>query len=98
LALGDVADFHTRPYLSRVLKYRLITGPLLIALLLSIILVDNWLDGVELHGMWQTFFWGNPIRLAVWRCLALRFLPQRRLAHGNWRPLPGRRALPLPQR
>jgi phosphatidate cytidylyltransferase len=46
-------------YHARVLKYRLITGPLLIVLLLLIILLDNWLDGVRLTGAWQELFRGK---------------------------------------
>ena len=42
-----------------MLKYRLITGPLLILLLLLIILLDNWLDGVHLSGAWQDLFRGK---------------------------------------
>jgi phosphatidate cytidylyltransferase len=42
-----------------VLKYRLITGPLLIALLLAIIVLDDWLDTVKLAGFWQDLFNGK---------------------------------------
>ncbi|MEE9129242.1 MAG: phosphatidate cytidylyltransferase [Phycisphaerales bacterium] len=39
-----------------MLKHRLITGPILVIVLLAIVWVDDWLDGVELAGMWQDLF------------------------------------------
>jgi len=42
-----------------VLKNRLITGPILIAVLLAIILLDDWLDSVRLGGFWQQVFLGK---------------------------------------
>lgn len=36
-----------------MLKYRLITGPLLIALLLGVIVLDDRLDALQLSGFWQ---------------------------------------------
>lgn len=42
-----------------MLKYRLITGPLLILLLLAIIIVDDRLDTVQLSGFWQDLFNGR---------------------------------------
>jgi hypothetical protein len=42
-----------------VLKYRLITGPILIALLLALFALDEWLDGVRLTGAWQDLFNGK---------------------------------------
>jgi phosphatidate cytidylyltransferase len=43
-----------------VLKYRLITGPILVALLLMVIVLDDWLDGVQLSGFWQQVFNNKP--------------------------------------
>jgi len=42
-----------------VLKYRLITGPLLVVMLLAIIVLDDWLDTVQLDGLWQQVFQGR---------------------------------------
>jgi phosphatidate cytidylyltransferase len=42
-----------------VLKYRLITGPLLVALLLALIILDDWLDRVTLTGFWKEIFLGR---------------------------------------
>ena len=42
-----------------MLKYRLITGPLLVALLLGIVILDDWLDTVSLSGAWQDLFMGR---------------------------------------
>jgi phosphatidate cytidylyltransferase len=42
-----------------VLKYRLITGPILIAALLLLIAADQWMDGVELTGRVRDFFDGR---------------------------------------
>ena len=39
-----------------MLKYRLITGPLLLLMFLAIIVLDNHLDGVKLSGFWQRTF------------------------------------------
>jgi len=41
------------------LKYRLITGPILILALLGIVLLDDWLDTVRLGGVWQDLFMGK---------------------------------------
>jgi phosphatidate cytidylyltransferase len=56
-----VAILTPNVYFSHVLKYRLITGPLLIALLLAIVVLDDWLDGPagELSGFWQRLFMGK---------------------------------------
>ncbi|MCA9290663.1 MAG: phosphatidate cytidylyltransferase [Phycisphaerales bacterium] len=42
-----------------MLKYRLITGPLLIIALLAIVWLDNRLDAITLDGFWQDFFRGK---------------------------------------
>jgi phosphatidate cytidylyltransferase len=42
-----------------VLGRRLITGPILAAALLLVVIADNWLDGVELTGFWKDFFAGK---------------------------------------
>jgi phosphatidate cytidylyltransferase len=42
-----------------VLKYRLITGPILIAALLLLVIVDDKLDSVVLEGVWQDLFAGK---------------------------------------
>ncbi len=42
-----------------MLKYRLITGPLLILLLLAVVVVDDRLDQVQLTGFWQDLFNGK---------------------------------------
>ncbi len=42
-----------------MLKYRLITGPLLVALLLAVVLADDWLDTVTLTGVWSDLFFGR---------------------------------------
>ena len=42
-----------------MLKYRLITGPLLIVMILAVIVVDDWLDGVTLNQFWSDFFRGK---------------------------------------
>jgi phosphatidate cytidylyltransferase len=42
-----------------VLKHRLIFGPLLILILLAVVVVDDWLDTVELSGFWQNLFQGK---------------------------------------
>jgi phosphatidate cytidylyltransferase len=42
-----------------VLKYRLITGPILIAGLLLLVIADDWLDTVTLSGFWQDLFMGK---------------------------------------
>src|SRR4026209_1061702 len=39
-----------------MLKYRLITGPLLVLLFLGIIAVDSNLDGVKRSGFWSSAF------------------------------------------
>lgn len=47
-------------YPCRVLKYRLITGPILIALLLAVIVLDDWLDRHgQISGIWQRLFQGK---------------------------------------
>lgn len=42
-----------------MLKYRLITGPLLILLFLGIVSLDSYFDTVHLHGFWQRAFGGR---------------------------------------
>jgi len=42
-----------------MLKYRLITGPLLIVMILAVIVVDDWLDRVALNQFWSDFFRGK---------------------------------------
>lgn len=42
-----------------MLKYRLITGPLLILLFVAIVVFDSYLDTVQLHGFWQKMFRGR---------------------------------------
>jgi phosphatidate cytidylyltransferase len=42
-----------------VLKYRLITGPLLVIVLLAIVAVDDRLDTVRLTGVWHELFTGR---------------------------------------
>jgi phosphatidate cytidylyltransferase len=42
-----------------VLRYRLITGPLLCALVLGIVALDNWVDGLTLEGAWRDLFNGK---------------------------------------
>ena len=60
-----------------MLKYRIITGPLLIGALLAVILLDDWLDGVHLDGFWRELFLGKehpPRGLALFG-LALAVAP-----------------------
>ena len=42
-----------------MLRYRLITGPILIVLLLAVLTLDNRVDSVQLHGVWQDLFRGK---------------------------------------
>ncbi len=42
-----------------MLRYRLITGPILIVLLLAVVLLDNWVDGIELQGFFKELFRGK---------------------------------------
>lgn len=42
-----------------MLKYRLITGPLLVLMFLALVIVDDWLDSVELTGFWEDLFFGR---------------------------------------
>ncbi|MCP3906148.1 MAG: phosphatidate cytidylyltransferase [Planctomycetes bacterium] len=43
-----------------MLKYRLIMGPILIAALLGVVLLDNWMDSVTLEpGFWKDLFLGH---------------------------------------
>ena len=60
-----------------VLTYRLITGGLLIAFLLAVVLLDDWLDGVELTGGWRSLFLekDHPPRGLVLFGLALAVAP-----------------------
>jgi phosphatidate cytidylyltransferase len=60
-----------------VLRSRLITGPILGIVLLAIVVVDNWLDGVELQGFWKDFFAGksHPPRGLVLFGLTLAIAP-----------------------
>ncbi len=39
-----------------MLRYRLITGPILIVLLLVLVMLDDWVDSLQLHGLWQELF------------------------------------------
>ncbi len=55
-AVGEVAGPWVWLYLSGVLKHRLITGPLLVALLLGIVILDNWLDHQPLSGSLSQIF------------------------------------------
>jgi len=60
-----------------VLKYRLMTGPILIVLLLGVVLFDTWLDTITLTGGWQRVFAGKdhlPRGLAL-LCLAMILAP-----------------------
>ena len=43
-----------------MLKYRLITGPILVAVLLGLVLLDNYLDTVTLNEWWSNLFNGKP--------------------------------------
>ncbi|MCZ6543455.1 MAG: hypothetical protein O6768_07300, partial [Planctomycetota bacterium] len=60
-----------------VLTYRLITGGLLIAFLLAVVLLDDWLDGVELPAGLRSLFLGkdHPPRGLVLFGLALAVAP-----------------------
>jgi phosphatidate cytidylyltransferase len=60
-----------------VLRSRLITGPILALVLLAIVMVDNWLDGVELQGFWNDLFAGksHPPRGLVLFGLTLAIAP-----------------------
>ena len=42
-----------------MLRYRLITGPILIVLLLAVVMLDNRLDALQLHDGWQDLFRGK---------------------------------------
>ena len=42
-----------------MLRYRLITGPILVALLLVVVLADDWLDTVRLNDFWSGVFLGK---------------------------------------
>lgn len=60
-----------------MLKYRLITGPILIAVLLGIVMLDDALDRVTLEGFWRNVFQGRaslPRGLALFG-LALVVMP-----------------------
>jgi phosphatidate cytidylyltransferase len=60
-----------------MLKYRLITGPLLIVAFLAIVWFDNWLDTVRIGGLWSDVFRGKehlPRGLALFT-LCLLVLP-----------------------
>ncbi len=60
-----------------MLRYRLITGPVLIIALLLIVWFDDWLDTVQLHGFWQDLFRGkdHPPRGLILFMLALIVAP-----------------------
>ncbi|MHC4710691.1 MAG: phosphatidate cytidylyltransferase, partial [Planctomycetota bacterium] len=60
-----------------MLRSRLITGPILAIVLLAIVVVDNWLDGVQLEGFWNDFFAGksHPPRGLVLFGLTLAIAP-----------------------
>ncbi len=60
-----------------MLKYRLITGPVLILVLLGVVWFDGWLDSVAISGGWSAFFRGKdhlPRGLAILG-LGLIFMP-----------------------
>ena len=42
-----------------MLKHRLITGPILVAVLLGVVVLDNWVETVALTGFWQDLFLGK---------------------------------------
>ncbi len=42
-----------------MLRYRLITGPLLLVLLFAIVVLDDYIDTVQLTGFWQDLFMGR---------------------------------------
>ena len=44
-----------------MLRYRLITGPILFVLLLAVVTLDNWVDSLQLHGVWQDLFRGKEL-------------------------------------
>ncbi len=60
-----------------MLRYRLITGPILLALLLAVVLLDDRVDGLRLSGRLQTVFAGkdHPPRGIVLFILALCLAP-----------------------
>jgi len=60
-----------------VLRYRLITGPILIVGLLALVMLDNKVDSMQLHGVWQDLFRGkeHPPRGLVLFLLALGLAP-----------------------
>ena len=89
---GSAAPYHATPSQLRlihlrnfarlrsflpVLKYRLITGPILIAVLLLIIWLDDRLDAVQLSGFWRDFFRGksNPPNGLILFFIALLVMP-----------------------
>lgn len=55
-----LAKLHASAIICPVLKYRLITGPILIAVFLLLIWLDDRLDTIALSGFWQDFFRGKP--------------------------------------
>lgn len=60
-----------------MLKHRLITGPLLIAFLLGVVVFDDWLEGATLSGFWKDVFLGRehpPAGMALF-ALALLVVP-----------------------
>lgn len=60
-----------------MLRYRLITGPILIVLLVAVVALDNWVDTLDLHGFWQDLFHGktHPPRGLVLFVLTLVIAP-----------------------
>ena len=60
-----------------MLRYRLITGPILIVALLALVMLDNRVDSVQLHGVWQDLFRGkeHPPRGLVLFVFALGLAP-----------------------
>lgn len=60
-----------------MLRYRLITGPILIVLLLAVVMLDNKLDAVQLHDGWQNLFRGkdHPPRGLILFVLSLALAP-----------------------
>jgi len=69
--------FATDPTTSFVLKYRLITGPLLTAFLLGVVVFDDWLEGAALSGFWKQMFLGrdHPPAGAALFALSLLVMP-----------------------
>ena len=60
-----------------MLRYRLITGPILFGLLLAVVMLDNRLDALQLHDGWQDLFRGkdHPPRGLLLFVLSLALAP-----------------------